>query len=122
MVPIYVTMFDFEVILVNHHVFFLFSYTWSHYYRKTFVRRLKNGVGGGQIFEPSQLMHGINRGGHFLLTKIVINNRLAKSINEGGLKSINGGGPYKKPTSKNTPINRGEPLIRPASVNRGRAH
>ena len=51
-----------------------------HYYIKKFTRRFKIGLGGGQTFKPPQLMPGINRGGHFLLTEAVTVNRLAKSI------------------------------------------
>ena len=35
------------------------------YYTKNYTGRFENGVGGGQAFQPSRLMPGINRGGHF---------------------------------------------------------
>jgi hypothetical protein len=39
-----------------------------HYYKKkSFARRFGKGLGGGQDFQPSRLMHRINRAGHFLL-------------------------------------------------------
>ena len=58
----------------------LSKYIDVHYYRKTFARRLKKELGGRQTIQPSRLMPGINRGGHFLLTEVVTINRLAKSI------------------------------------------
>jgi hypothetical protein len=46
-----------------------------------------NPLGGGHKFELPRLMHRINRDVHFLLTKAVTNNRLARSIYGGGYNS-----------------------------------
>jgi hypothetical protein len=56
--------------------------------KKSFARRFKMGLGGGQKYEPPRLMPVINRGGCFLLTTTVTMNCLAKSIYEGGYKII----------------------------------
>ena len=83
----------------------------TRYYRKTYARRLENGLGGGQTFQPPLLMPTINLSGHNQPPRKINlwNNRL--------LKSINRGGHYKKPASKNTLIFGGGPLIMPTSIN-----
>jgi hypothetical protein len=51
--------------------------------KKSFARRFRNDLAGGQTSKPPRLMPVINRGGRFLLTEAVIENRLVKSINRG---------------------------------------
>ena len=48
------------------------SLAYDHYYKKYFARRFEISLRGGQHFQPPRLMVGINRGGHFLLTKAVM--------------------------------------------------
>jgi hypothetical protein len=57
------------------------------------LRGILEFFGGGQHFQPPQLMPRINRGRCFLLTKAVTKNHLAKLIY--------GGGHYKITASKN---------------------
>jgi len=57
------------------------------YYRKSFARRFKKDLRGGQHFQPPWLIPQINQDGHFLFTEAVENNCLTKSIYEANILS-----------------------------------
>jgi hypothetical protein len=56
--------------------------------KKSFARRFRMGLRGGQEFQLPRLMPWINQGGRFILTEAFTINRLAKSIYRGGYKKI----------------------------------
>jgi hypothetical protein len=75
---------EYQTGLSRHDIGFLFMRPGScatHYYTKSFAQCLQIGLGGGRSFQPPQLMPR--------LTDEVKNSRLLKSINQGG--------PYKRP-------------------------
>ena len=54
----------------------------AHYYKNWLTEAFWKDLGGGHVKKPPRLMPSINRGGHFLLTEVVIKTASQNTLTE----------------------------------------